>query len=59
MGDWKLIQGSAGRWNDWYPVPGEHGEVAAVAEEQRPGPDDYQLVNIKGRAALTRFVVVA
>ncbi|PVD33638.1 hypothetical protein C0Q70_04896 [Pomacea canaliculata] len=21
-GDWKLIQGSPGTWNDWYPVPG-------------------------------------
>ena len=52
MGDWKLIQGSAGRWNDWYPVPGEQGDETPVPEEQGLGPDDYQLFNIKGRLAL-------
>ena len=49
MEDWKLIQGSAGRWNDWYPVPGEQGDATPVPEEHGSGPDNYQLFNIKGR----------
>ena len=48
VGVWKLIQGSAGRWNDWYPVPGEGGEEELRSDQQRLGPDDHQLFNIKG-----------
>ena len=58
MEDWKLIQGSAGSWNDWYPAPGEQGDATPVPGEQGLGPDDYQLFNIKGRLTLAFFTVI-
>ncbi|KAK7099015.1 hypothetical protein V1264_003219 [Littorina saxatilis] len=54
-GDWKLMQGPAGMgpagipYNGWYPVPGVDGEQEEFDESavEDPGPDDYQLFNIK------------
>ncbi|KAK7486354.1 hypothetical protein BaRGS_00022402 [Batillaria attramentaria] len=47
-GDWKLIKGSPGNWNDWYPVPGvDDQEYQSGSDADDLGPNDYQLFNIK------------
>ncbi|XP_025086971.1 arylsulfatase B-like [Pomacea canaliculata] len=46
-GDWKLIQGSPGTWNDWYPVPGVDSDDSVTPDYTKFAPDDYQLYNIK------------
>nr|KAG5695414.1 hypothetical protein BaRGS_033539 [Batillaria attramentaria] len=49
MGDWKLIQGSAGQWNDWYPVPSIDNDyhVTPDDESMQPTPAEFQLYNIR------------
>ena len=50
-GDWKLIQGSPGTYNGWYPVPGVDKD-AGDEDHSQPGPEDFQLFNIKGMLTL-------
>ena len=49
MGDWKLIQGSPGDWNGWYPAPGDGREVERGHEADALAPEDYLLFNVKGK----------
>ncbi|VDI79518.1 Hypothetical predicted protein [Mytilus galloprovincialis] len=43
MGDYKLIEGFAGAWNGWYPVP----ETAEDVTINEPKVDYYQLYNLR------------
>lgn len=53
-GDWKLIQGSPGTWNGWYPVPGVDSDDSVTPDYTKFAPDDYQLYNIKGETHTQR-----
>lgn len=48
MGDFKLIEGFAGAYNDWYPVP----ETEEDAKIDEPKVDYYQLYNLRGKFRL-------
>lgn len=48
MGDYKLIEGFAGVYNGWYPVP----ENETVTEKDDPQEDYYQLYNLRGKFKL-------
>ncbi|CAC5379761.1 ARSB [Mytilus coruscus] len=48
MGDYKLIEGFAGAYNGWYPLP-ENEEDSEIDE---PKVDYYQLYNLRGKLML-------
>lgn len=61
MGDYKLIVGEPGRFNDWYPLPQngtplpEEYPLWKLGRFQKLFPE-YQLYNVKGDKAVREWV---
>ena len=50
MGDYKLIKGSPGTHNGWYPPPNLNHDVTFVDDVTKvKNMSDYMLFNVKGK----------